>query len=520
MSYETILYAVDGPIATITLNRPESLNTIVPPMPDEVQDAVHAATRDSDVKVIVVRGAGRAFCAGYDFGGGFHHWDEHLTTDGEWDPGKDFAMATDPGMAPTQKFLSVWRTSKPVIAQVHGWCVGGGSDFALGADLVIASEDAQIGTPYSRMWGAYLSGMWIYRLGLTRAKEHALTGRPFSGRRAADIELITEAVPFAQLEARVRERALELARIPSSQLAAMKLVVNHAYEQMGLNAVQTLGPILDGLMRNTPDAKRFIELAEQDGVRRDGRRARRCLADYGQAPDGRAAGPAQRDRALSAGGDGCRSSSPARGSSRAGPAALLEVAAVRPMDLPSDRPTFRGAASLALEMAQRGESVGGQFAAVDGRLDGAPRLVLMPAVAEAAADGERIDVRERLVEAFRIGQARRTDSRQVDQHGAVVEHEQLAVGGRVPSPVVAVADVERALTVLAEQEVGERALADPGHADHHGCRAGMHPGAETVDAPAVDRADRHGLGIQACPERRGLRDRVGAAIALGTDDQR
>ncbi|WP_372790552.1 crotonase/enoyl-CoA hydratase family protein [Paraconexibacter sp.] len=291
MSYETILYAVDGPIATITLNRPESLNTIVPPMPDEVQDAVHAATRDPEVKVIVVRGAGRSFCAGYDFSGGFHHWDEHLATDGEWDPGKDFAMATDPAMAPTQKFLSVWRTSKPVIAQVHGWCVGGGSDFALGADLVIASDDAQIGTPYSRMWGAYLSGMWIYRLGLTRAKEHALTGRPFSGARAAEIELITEAVPFERLETRVRERALELARIPASQLAAMKLVVNHAYEQMGLNAVQTLGPILDGLMRNTPDAKRFIELAERDGVgamvaRRDGE-----WGDYGQAPEGQRPDP-------------------------------------------------------------------------------------------------------------------------------------------------------------------------------------------------------------------------------------
>ena len=70
-----------------------------------------------------------------------------------------------------------------MIAQVHGWCVGGGSDFALCADLVVASDDAVIGTPYSRMWGAYLSGMWIYRLGLAKAKEHALTGRPLTGTR-------------------------------------------------------------------------------------------------------------------------------------------------------------------------------------------------------------------------------------------------------------------------------------------------------------------------------------------------
>jgi enoyl-CoA hydratase len=281
--FETILYAA-GPVATITLNRPDRLNTIVPPMPDEVEAAVGLATADPEVKVVIVRGAGRAFCAGYDFGEGFKHWGDALETGGRWDPGKDFVMATAPQLSPTQKFASVWRCPKPVIAQVHGWCVGGGSDFALCADLVVASEDAVIGTPYSRMWGAYLSGMWIYRLGLAKAKEHALTGRPLTGVAAADCGLINEAVPFASLEARVRELAGELARIPSSQLAAMKLVVNQAYENMGLGATQTLGPILDGLMRNTPDALAFIERAAAGGVGaavadRDG-----PFGDYSQAP--------------------------------------------------------------------------------------------------------------------------------------------------------------------------------------------------------------------------------------------
>ena len=283
-SYETILYSVDEQIATISLNRPERLNTIVPPMPDEVQDAVHEATGDSGVKVIVLRGIGRSFCAGYDFGGGFEHWGDAMNTDGEWDPGKDFVAQTTPSMAPTQKFMSVWRSSKPVIAQIHGYCVGGGSDFALCSDLVIASEDARIGTPYSRMWGAYLSAMWVYRLGLTKAKEYSLTGRPLSGVEAVEAGLINRAVPFAQLEAEVRAEALRLAQIPSSQLAAMKLVVNQAYENMGLASSQTLGVILDGLMRNTPDAKRFIDVAAQAGVgavvaERDG-----PFGDYSQAP--------------------------------------------------------------------------------------------------------------------------------------------------------------------------------------------------------------------------------------------
>jgi enoyl-CoA hydratase len=283
MTFETLVYTSDGPIATITLNRPKQLNTIVPPMPEEFETAINLAVKDASIKVVILRGAGHSFCAGYDFGEGFHLWDKHITTNGAWDAGKDFAWSTALASAPTQKFMSMWRAPKPVIAQVHGWCVGGGSDTALCADLVIASEDARIGTPYARMWGCYLSGLWLYRLGLTKAKEYALTGKPLSGREAADVGLINRAVPFAELEATVRRLAQQLASIPSSQLAAMKLIVNQAYENMGLNSTQILGPILDGLMRNTPDAIDFIHRAEQEGVRavitaRDG-----PFRDYSQA---------------------------------------------------------------------------------------------------------------------------------------------------------------------------------------------------------------------------------------------
>src|SRR6202011_6133072 len=94
MSYQTLLYDSADAVATITLNRPDRLNTIVPPMPDELEAAVRRASTENHIKVIVLRGAGRAFCAGFDFGGGFHHWDEQITTGGAWDPGKDFTMAT------------------------------------------------------------------------------------------------------------------------------------------------------------------------------------------------------------------------------------------------------------------------------------------------------------------------------------------------------------------------------------------------------------------------------------------
>jgi enoyl-CoA hydratase len=292
MSYETLLYAVDDAVATITLNRPERLNTIVPPMPDEIEAAVHRAVKDPAVRVIVLRGAGRSFCAGFDFGDGFHHWDAGLTTDGEWDPGKDFVMGTSPATGPVPKIMSIWRSPKPVIAQVHGWCVGGGSDMALCADLVVASDDACIGTPYARMWGAYLTGMWIYRLGLARVKWHALTGHPLTGAEAAEAGLINTSVPFDRLEEEVGALAHRLATVPPSQLAAMKLVVNQAYEHMGIHSTQVLGPILDGLMRNTPEAKRWIAKAQEEGVGaaiadRDGPFGDYSQADAERKPDPR-----------------------------------------------------------------------------------------------------------------------------------------------------------------------------------------------------------------------------------------
>ncbi len=283
MSYVTLVYATDGPIATITLNRPEDLNTIVPPMTDEIEAAVAEAVRDQTVKVIVLRGAGRAFCAGFNFSGGFHQWDNGLTTGGKWDPGKDFVMTCSPVTGWVAKFMSLWHSPKPVIAMVHGWALGGGSELALCADLVLMSEDARIGTPYSRMWGCHHAGMWVHRLGLAKAKELALTGRPLSGVEAVQCGLVNKAVPFEDLEREAYKLANELASIPLSQLACMKLVVNQAYENMGLKSTQLLGSVLDGLMRNTPEAEAFIDLAQQAGVpaavaERDG-----LFGDYSQA---------------------------------------------------------------------------------------------------------------------------------------------------------------------------------------------------------------------------------------------
>lgn len=277
------LYTRSGAIATITLNRPEKYNTLRPSLLAELDDALRRANTDNSVKVIILEGAGDSFCAGFDFSGGLEHFADHIT-EGAYDPGMDVDAVVNPYQSYMTQFMGLWRGLKPTIAKVHGYCLGGGSEMALCADLVLASNDARIGTPYSRVWGCHLSGMWVYRLGLAKAKYYALTGESVSGEEAARIELINESVPLEKLDERVQELAAKLSRIPLTQLMSMKLIVNQAYDNMGLQSTQTLGPILDGIMRNTPEGRQFVRTAKVQGVKaavvgRDG-----PWGDYSQAP--------------------------------------------------------------------------------------------------------------------------------------------------------------------------------------------------------------------------------------------
>jgi enoyl-CoA hydratase len=163
--------------------------------------------------------------------------------------------------------MGLWRGLKPTIAKVHGWAVGGGSELALAADIVIAADSARFGTPYSRVWGCHLTGMWIYRLGLAKAKYYALTGEWVSGKEAVEMELINFSYPLEELDRKVDEMAQKLANIPLTQLISMKLIVNQTYDNMGLQSTQTLGPILDGAMRNTVEGRAFVRTATEKGVK-------------------------------------------------------------------------------------------------------------------------------------------------------------------------------------------------------------------------------------------------------------
>ena len=274
----TVLYETAGAVATLTLNRPERLNTITPELIADLREALARAQADDGVRVMRLRGAGRAFCAGYDIG-----WGAEVMAQAEgdrpWDPMADQRMMSDF----VEAYMSLWRSPKPVIAQVHGFCVGGGTDFALCSDLIVCAQDCRIGYPPARVWGSPTTAMWTYRLGLERSKRLLLTGDPIDGRRAVEWGLASEAVPPADLDDAGAALAARVARLPANQLQAMKLLVNHTYEQMGLQTTQLLGTLLDGAARHTPEGTDFSRRA-MDDVGAAVRDRDAPFGDYGQGP--------------------------------------------------------------------------------------------------------------------------------------------------------------------------------------------------------------------------------------------
>jgi enoyl-CoA hydratase len=274
----TVIVEKGGAVATLTLNRPERLNTITPELLADLHAALDDALADDAVRVLRLRGAGRAFCAGYDIGWGAE-WMGEQEAGRPWDP-----MADLRGIGRyVDAYRRLWTLPKPVVAQVHGFCVGGGTDLALCSDLIVCAEDCRIGYPPARVWGSPTTAMWTYRLGLERSKRLLLTGDALDGRRAAEWGLASEAVPEAELDSAALALAERVARLPANQLHMMKLLVNTTFEQMGLQTTQLLGTLLDGAARHTPEGTAFSERALRD-VRGAVRERDEPFGDYGQGP--------------------------------------------------------------------------------------------------------------------------------------------------------------------------------------------------------------------------------------------
>ena len=260
--FSTLKLSVKDRIATITLNRPERLNAINDAMPGEIRAAVEAANADDHVHVIVLQGAGAAFCAGYDL----KHYAEGDATNRytqamPWDPMQDYRFMK----RNTEDFMSLWRSYKPTLCKVHGYAAAGGSDIALCGDLIVMADDAKIGYMPARVWGSPSSAMWVYRIGPQRAKRMMFTGDLIDGKTAAEWGLALQSVPAVELDAAVAQLAERIAGVPKNQLMMHKLTINQAVDSMGLEQTQMFATVFDGITRHSPEGLWFKRYAETHG---------------------------------------------------------------------------------------------------------------------------------------------------------------------------------------------------------------------------------------------------------------
>jgi enoyl-CoA hydratase len=279
MDFETILYETEGGKARITLNRPEKLNALSMKLQRELNAALWEADNDRAVHAIILRGAGRAFCAGYD-----------LTPMQSPPPRRDSdetytnvyrgATSLDDDIWQLERQqrerMAIWDLHKPVIAQVHGYCLAGGTDLALLCDIIIAADDSVIGFPPVRAMGSPPAHMWTYLVGPQWAKYMLLTGDSITGRQAADIGLVLKSVPSDALEDEVEALASKMEKIDVELLSPNKRIVNVALELMGARTLQRMAAENDGRAHQAPAVKEFGRIAMTQGLKaalewRDGR---------------------------------------------------------------------------------------------------------------------------------------------------------------------------------------------------------------------------------------------------------
>ncbi|HEY7594217.1 MAG TPA: enoyl-CoA hydratase-related protein [Actinophytocola sp.] len=263
-------------VRSIVLSRPAEYNTITPQLRDELAAAIDEADADPSVRVMLLRADGKAFCAGYGL-----DWSTAAQA-GErvWDSAQDYRLIS----SFVDVYLKLWYAAKPTIAAVQGWCVAGGTDLVLCADLIVAGEGATFGYPPARVWGTPTTPMWVYRIGFEQTKRYLLTGDEIPARKAAEIGLICECVPDDALQEHAAALARRMALLPGNQLEMLKLACNQTAENMGLRSATTLGRLFDGVARHTQEGRDFVARAQEAGFRQAVRERDDPFSDYGSRP--------------------------------------------------------------------------------------------------------------------------------------------------------------------------------------------------------------------------------------------
>jgi enoyl-CoA hydratase len=292
------LYEEHGSVAIITLNRPERMNTLTEAMVQGVADGIDRATASRPLRAIVLKGAGSALTGGYELNedgadmetGWANPFDaprperrpepRDEAQGHAWDPVRDQQIMGNN----VRRFMKIWECPKPVIGQIHGWAIGGATDLVLCCDLLYMADDAYIGYAPSRIYGTPTTMMWVYRLGLEHAKQFLLSGDAIDAATAHRIGLVSTVLPLAELDAAVMARAERFQHIPANQLALNKMLINQAFENMGLRTTQLLGTFFDGMTRHTEEAQQWVESIQEKGFRQTIRERDDPHQDYGSRP--------------------------------------------------------------------------------------------------------------------------------------------------------------------------------------------------------------------------------------------
>jgi enoyl-CoA hydratase len=257
-TYETIVYErVEEKIFRLTLNRPEKLNALSPKLLGEFDNVLNEFEADREASVLIIRGAGRAFCAGYDL-------------QGTQQPGSGFTVSSD--RINLHKIIDrwqrLWAIGKPTIAQVHGYCLAGATELAGHCDLVFASDDAQFGHPAGRSLGILPTlSMWPVLIGPRKAKEFFFTGDLMSAQEALDSQLVNRVYPKAQLEAETLSYARRVALVPIELLALHKAAVNRWLDIQGIRALEQSAADLDCIAHQTDAVKSWMKASRERGLK-------------------------------------------------------------------------------------------------------------------------------------------------------------------------------------------------------------------------------------------------------------
>ena len=262
MSYENITYEKSGPIATVTLNRPDKLNALSEGLQLEVRHALEdAGWEDEDIRVIVLKAAGRAFSAGFD-----------IAVSAKANAVERRARSAIGKTFSASAWWDVfWNNPKPIIAQIHGFCIAGGLATATFCDLRICSEDAKFGAPEIRTGGPYIPAVWPWVVGMTKARELLYTGNLIDAAEAKRLNIVNEVVPLDELDAAVERQALTIAKLPAATVEYNKKLLNMSYELMGVRQVIERSSELEAIALasadSAPEIDTFNKIREKDGLK-------------------------------------------------------------------------------------------------------------------------------------------------------------------------------------------------------------------------------------------------------------